>query len=182
METLVGDGRIDPALTGETDPARRELPPAVAARVHLDSGLLQGAIPSQATYREDVFEFRTDGSSRLRQPLTDTFQWTLQTRAAAVVIEITPSAGGATKRLLLAPSAAPHRVFISNLPAESPSHTHQHHAMSEEEIGALHFGAYYNLLLHDPVNRPLPSLAQLRDRRGSGFSGPIFCPPAVFSR
>jgi len=179
MKALVGDGRIDPALIGES-----RLPRSVAARIHLDAGLLEGAIPSQETYRDDLFEFRGRGSERtIRQAVTDTIQWTLKTEAAAVVIEITPVSGGPTKRLLLAPSATPHRVYVSNLPAENPSHEQAHHAMSNEEMGALHFGAYYTLLLNEPADKPLPELWHPTDRqKGSGFSRPFICPPAMFSR
>lgn len=181
MKTLAGDGRIDPAFTG--DSAQDRLPRSVAARIHLDAGLLQGAIPSQETYRDDVFEFRSDGTGRaLRQALTDTIQWTLQTEAAAVVIEITPVGGGPAKRLLLGPSASPHRLYVSNLPAENPSHEAAHQGMSDEEMGALHFGAYYTLLLNEPADKPLPALWRpLGDRKGAGV-GPVFCPPAQFTR
>jgi hypothetical protein len=150
----------------------------------LDAGLLAGGIPSQASYRDDVFEFRSGGSRRgARQPLTDTIHWTLETDSAAVVIDITPLAGGPAKRLLLAPSAAPHRVFVSNLPAESASDASDHHAMSDEEMGALHFGAYYKLLLNEPADKPLPQLWRQRmGRKGAGLVRPSFCPPAVFSQ
>jgi hypothetical protein len=183
MKALVGDGRIDPALTGSDDPANH-LPRSVAARIHLDAGLLQGAIPSQETYRDDLFEFRGDGSaSNVRQALTDTIQWTMQTEAAAVVVEIIPVGGGPAKRLLLAPSATPHRLYVSNLPAENPSHSDTHEAMGDEAMNALHFGAYYSLLLNAPTDKPLPELWHpLSGRKGSGFARPIFCPPAVFSR
>jgi hypothetical protein len=179
MKALVGDGRIDPALVGE-----RRLPRSVAARIHLDAGLLEGAIPSQETYRDDVFEFRSAKSERtLRQAVTDTIQWTLKTEAAAVVIEITPLNGGPTKRLLLAPSATPHRVYVSNLPAENPSQEHAHHAIGDEEMAALHFGVYYRLLLNEPVDKPLPQIWNPQGgRKGSGFIRPTICPPAMFSR
>jgi hypothetical protein len=159
------------------------MPRSVAARIHLDAGLLEGAIPSQETYRDDVFEFRGNGSRpSLRQALTDTIQWTLQTEAVAIVIDITPVGGGPAKRLLLAPSATPHRLFISNLPAENPSHADVHQAMSDEEMGALHFGAYYKLLLNEPVDKPLPQQWRPRHgQKGAGFLRPAFCPPAMFS-
>jgi len=184
MKTLVGDGRIDPAFTSNGDSAQNRLPRSVAARIHLDAGLLQGAIPSQPTYRDDVFEFRSDGSGHaLRQALTDTIQWTLQTEAAAVVIEITPVGGGLGKRLLLAPSATPHRLYVSNLPAENPSHTDAHQAMTDEEMGALHFGAYYSLLLNEPADKPLPAVWHpIAGRKGSGFARPALCSPAQFTR
>jgi hypothetical protein len=184
MKALVGDGRIDPVFTGKDNSAPNTLPRSVAARIHLDDGLLEGAIPSQETYRDDVFEFRGGTSqSTLRQALTDTVQWTLQSQAAAVVIEITPVSGGPAKRILLGPSAKPHRVFVSSLPAENPSHANDHHAMSDEQMGALHFGAYYSLLLNEPTDKPLPELQQPgRDRKGSGLARPLFCPPAMFSR
>lgn len=183
MKALVGDGRIDPALAGKDDSAT-SLPRSVAARVHLDAGLLQGAIPSQETYRDDVFEFRGNGAGgTLRQALTDTIQWTLQTDAVAVVIDITPMGGGPAKRLLLAPSATPHHLYVSNLPAENPSHENAHHAMNPEEMSAAHFGAYYKLLLNEPMDKPLPQLWQtLSGRKGSGFVRPAFCPPAMFNR
>ena len=182
MKALVGDGRVDPAFTGSGDSGPNVLPRSVAARIHLDAGLLQGAIPSQETYRDDVFEFRSAKSDHtLRQALTDTVQWTLQTDAAAVVIEITPVGGGQAKRLLLAPSATPHRLYVSNLPSESVAHDSVHHAMSDEEMGALHFGAYYGLLLNQPVDRPLPEVSHLR-QKGTGLIRPTMCPPAMFSR
>ncbi len=183
MEALVGDGRIDPALTGDDDSTQKHLPRSVAARIHLDAGLLQGAIPSQQAYRDDVFEFRGSGSGRtLRQALTDTVQWTLQTEAAAVVIEITPVGGGQGKRLLLAPSATPHRLHVSNLPAENTSHD-SHQAMSDEDMSALHFGAYYALLLNQPADKPLPELWRpVGGRKGSGFGRPAICGAAIFTR
>jgi hypothetical protein len=182
MSTLVGDGRIDPSLTTADLQAVTALPKSVAARIRLDSGLLQGAMPSHEAYRSDVFEFKSSGSPRvLRQPLTDTVQWTLQSDAGAIVIDIIPVAGGATKRLLLAPSAAPHRLFVSNLPAENRSHDGNHRAMSDDEMGALHFGAYYKLLMNEPTDKPLPELWH-DARRGAGLLHTTMCPPAMFTR
>jgi hypothetical protein len=182
MKALVGDGRIDPALTAMDGQTAMGLPKSVAARIHLDSGLLQGAIPSHDAYRSDVFEFKSNGSARgPRQPLTDTVEWTLDSDAGAVVIDIISLAGGATKRLLLAPSAAPHRLFISNLPAENRSPGHAHAAMSDEEMGVLHFGAYYKLLMNEPRDMPLPEVWRDR-RRGAGLSASVLCPPAMFTR
>jgi hypothetical protein len=184
MAALVGDGRIDPALMDESAGVHKTLPRSVAARIHLDAGLLEAAIPSQETYRDDVFEFRSGRSAHtLRQAVTDTMQWTLTSEAAAVVIDITPVNGGPTKRLLLAPSATPHRLFVSNLPAEGPSHAFADHAMSDEEMTAAHFGAYYALLLNEPGEKPLPELSRpVGERKGSGFGRPFICPPATFRR
>jgi hypothetical protein len=182
MATLAGDGRIDPALLGGGDASPAALPRAVAARIHLDAGLLEAAMPSQSIHREDMFEFRSVGSERtLRQALTDTVQWTLKADTAAIVIDIVPAGGGPTKRLLLAPSAVPHRVFISNLPAANAAHGDALHAMSDEQVGALHFGAYYKLLLEQPALVLLPTPA--RDvRKGAGLIRNQFCPAARFSR
>jgi len=184
MTALVGDGRIDPALMGTDDSVHGRLPGSVAARIHLDAGLLQGAIPSQQSYRDEVFEFKSDGSDRtLRQALTDTIQWTLQTEASAVVIEITPMRGGQAKRLLLAPSATPHRLYVSNLPAENSSDAMAHHAMSDEEMSTLRFGAYYTLLLTEPRDRPSPELWHpVGGRKATGLIRPVVCSPAMFSR
>ena len=182
MSALVGDGRIDPTLTAMDGQIARGLPRSVAARIHLDSGLLQASMPSHRAYRNDLFEFKSNGSTPVpRQPLTDTIEWTLHSDAGAVVIEIIPVDGGATKRLLLAPTAVPHRLSISNLPAENRSAGPAHHAMSEEEMGALHFGAYYKLLMNEPVDKPLPEV--WRDhRRGAGLADSTMCPPAMFTR
>lgn len=182
MKTLVGDGRINPSLLGASD-AAPSLPPSVAARIYLDAGLLEGTIPSQETYRDDLFEFKSGASgSPLRQALTDTVQWTLRTEAAAVVIELTPVGGGETKRLLLAPSATPHRLFVSNLPAENSAHSSSH-ATHGEEMGSLHFGAYYTLLMQQPTLMPLPTLSSAaQPRKGVSGARPIFCHPAMFSR
>ena len=98
------------------------------------------------------------------------------------MIEIVPVAGGPTKRLLFAPSATPHRVFISNLPTENPSHADTH-AMSEEDMSALHFAAYYTLLLNEPPERPCPSSGDAqRDTKGLASFGRLFCPGALFTR
>ena len=182
MTTLVGDGRIDPALLDDGDPAGTGLPRSVAARIHLDSGLLEGGIPSEASYRDDLFEFRSSRGTH-RQAMTDTVQWTFESGANAVAIDIIPAGGGPAKRLLLAPSATPHRVNVSNLPLEDQSHAEAHPAMSENEIIALHFGAYYNLLLKEPADRALPELRHSNERpSGSGFLRPAFCGLAKFSR
>jgi hypothetical protein len=181
MQTLAGDGRIDQALIGTDGAAGSPLPHAVAARVLLDAGRLEAGVPSQAIYRDDVFEFRSAGNEpRLRQALTDTIQWSFESDAATVVIEITPATGGPVKRLVLKPSATRHSLFVSNLPADNGK-ADAHHAMTDEQMAALHFGAYYELLRNKPANRPLPRLWR-GPRTGTGMMGPVFCPPAIFLR
>ena len=183
MQALVGDGRIDPALLASGHDATKGLPASLAARIHLDDGLLEGAMPSQEAHRDDVFEFRTSTAPGLRQALTDTLQWNLRAETAAIVIDIVPAAGGPSKRLLLAPSAAPHRIFISNLPAEIAAHAGGAHSMSDEEAGALHFAAYYTLLRRQPVETPLPMPARHEHaRKGAGNIRNGICPPARFTR
>jgi hypothetical protein len=183
MKALVGDGRIDPALIGESG-AGSDLLPQVAARIHLDAGLLEAAIPSQEAFRDDVFEFRSVGSAPVvRHALTDTIQWTLRSEASAVVIDIISRTGGPTRRLLLAPSAVPHRIFVSNLPAQNTSHSDALHGMSDEAMGALHFGVYYKLLMRHPAFTPLPTPShETHPRKGTGMIQSQICPPARFSR
>jgi hypothetical protein len=182
MEALVGDGRIRPDLV-VTDGARRGLPRAIASRIHLEAGRLEGAIPSHEVARDDVWEFRSVGQEpRLRQAMTDTMRWSLEADTSAVVIEIIPVAGGPIKRLVLAPSAAPHPLFVSNLPAETAPHE-AHHAMSDSEMGALHFGAYYKLLLNEPNDPPMPRLwLHPAARKGAGLRRTAFCGGARFRR
>lgn len=179
MKDLVGDGRIAPSLIDSEDTGK--LPASVATRIHLDSGLLEAAIPSHEAFRSQVFELKALGSDRpARQALTDTVRWTLQTEAAAIIIDITPVGGGETKRLLLAPSKTTHRAYVSNLPVENPSHAHS--ALSDAELGAVHFGAYYTLLMNEPADKPVPTVAATSNgRKGTGFVHSGFCPPALFT-
>ena len=175
MQALTGDGRIDPALIA-TDTA---LPDRVAARVLLDRGRVQAGIPSQKVFRDRLWEFAdADGAPRLRQALTDAVVWTLDNGPGAVVVEIASMDGTNVKRLVLAPGHAPHQLFISNLPADA-----MHHALSEDEMAALHFGAYYELLMEPPGDRPLPRpWAGPSRRKAVGLIGTTLCPPALFRR
>ena len=183
MKALVGDGRINPAVLGNGLLTPSGLPRSLSARIYLDAGLLEGALPSQETYREELFEFRGSASERpARQALTDTVQWSLRTDAAAMVIDLVPAAGGETKRLLFAPSTLPHRLFVSNLPAENSVHSGSHATNGEDMIG-LHFAAYYALLLERPSLMPLPTLASAEgSRKGVSAIRPIVCHLAMFSR
>ena len=181
MTALTGDGRIDPRSSGRRDTPTTALPQRVAARVYLDGGRLEAGIPSQRIFRDRMFEFRGAGTEpKLRQALTDAVVWSLDSDSRTVVVEIVPSDGGPVKRLVLARNGAPRELFISNLPSENlPAGTH--HAVSEEEMAALHFGAYYELLMQPAADRPLPRLAP-RQRKGVGLTGTTMCPPALFSR
>ncbi len=180
MKTLTGDGRIDPALIAPDQAASTSLPRAVAARIHLDFGRLEAGIPSQEIHRDDIFEFRGTGAEpRHRQAMTDSMRWSLEADSATVVVEIIPVAGGPIKRLVLKPSATPHSLFVSNLPAENMPHD-VHHAMGTEQMAALHFGAYYKLLMNEPGDQPLPWVSQAR--KATGLGRPAFCGGAVFSR
>jgi len=179
MQALAGDGRIDPAFLAPGSDARSRL---VSARIRLDDGLIEGAIPSQASYAEDRFAFQ-GARGGLDQALTDAARWTLETGDAAVAIDVVPRKGGPAKRLLFAPSAEPHRLFVSNLPADNGASSHAGHGATGAEIAALHFGAYYDLLLLEPAARPLPMLVR-RDENpsGAGLARPFFCPPALFTQ
>ncbi len=182
MRVLTGDGRIDPSLIAGTEADENKLPRALAARFRLGGGRFDAAMPSQTSHRDDIFEFRAVGSEhRLRQAVTDTLSWTFESDALAVVIEITPVAGGPVRHLVLAGSTLPHRVFVSNLPAEN-THGHAHNSQTEAQLAALHFGAYYELLKVKPAVRPLPFLWMTRPRPATGVMGPLLCPPALFVR
>jgi hypothetical protein len=183
MARITGDGRIDPALLATGNGALSSLPRAVAARIHLDSGRLEAGMPTRDLYRSDIFEFRGVGAeSGIRQAVTDSIRWSLEADSPAVVIEIVPVAGGPIERLVLAPSTTPHALYVSNLPADNGSHEGRH-SLSNEEMGALHFAAYYKLLANEPGDKPLPWLWHPRSAaKGAGFSRVVFCPGAVFDR
>jgi hypothetical protein len=181
MKALTGDGRIDPALVATGDATPTALPQRVAARVFLDGGRLEAGMPSQKIFRDRVFEFRSAGTEpKLRQALTDAVVWSLDSGSRTVVVEIAPLDGGPVKRLVLAQNGTPHELFISNLPAENVPDA-LHHAMSEDEMAALHFGAYYELLQQPPADRPLPRLVP-RPRKAVGLMGTTMCPPALFAQ
>ena len=181
MKALAGDSRIDPALVDSTDGRAVRLPRATASRIHLDGGLLEAGIPSQATHRDEVFEFRSGaGEPRVRQALTDTIRWSLATNATSIVIEIERVADGSVRRLVLKPSATPHALFVSNLPNDNIAAS-AHHATSSEEMAALHFAAYYELLHQKPTDRPLPRPFVGAPWRATGMFGGPFCPPAMFT-
>jgi hypothetical protein len=183
MKALAGDSRIKTGSAGAHDAGSGTLPRGVSARIQLDDGRLEAGIPSQPTFRDEIFEFKgTAGEARLRQALTDTIRWSFETDASTVVIEVVRLADGAVKRLVLKPSSAPHGLFISNLPAGNlPADAH--HALSDQEMAALHFGSYYELLLIDPAERPLPRLWHPPvERKATGIMGTMMCPPAMFSR
>jgi hypothetical protein len=179
LRSLGGDGRIAPELVD--DAPSGTLPSRLASRLRFDSGRFESGIPTQKSFRESVFEFASGGRApRLRQALTDTLRWTIDTEAP-VVIEIIPVDGGRVSRLVMTPGSSPHEIFVSNLPAENVSPEH-HHAVSEDEMAALHFGAYYALLNHPPDERPLPrQLPVIRNRRAAGLTGSTLCPPGNFS-
>lgn len=179
MTSIVGDGRIDVELLANTSGT---LPRGVAARVHLDGGLAEAGLPSREEYRDDVFEFAAGGNRRaLRQALTDTLRWSLETRAEVVVIEIASVSGGSVRRLILKPREAAHQVFVGNLPVHD-AQAHDQHMMSDAAFAALHFGVYYELLKYPPAERPLPRPWVAAKRNATGAMGPIICPPAVFLR
>ena len=79
MTSIAGDGRIDPELLTNS---AGTLPRGVAARIYLDTGLVEAGLPSRDEYRDDVFEFAANANRRaLRQALTDTLRWSLEKRA-----------------------------------------------------------------------------------------------------
>ena len=180
MGRIVGDGRIAPALLSAKG-GSTGLPRPISARIHLDGGRLEAGMPTQHAHRAEVFEFRGRGeASKLRQAMTDVVRWSLEAEAGAVVIEIAPVDGGPSRKLVLAPSTSPHVLYVSNLPTGSVADG-AHHAMSDERMGALHFGAYYKLLMNQPVDEPLPTISA-EARRGAGHIYPRICTPALFTR
>jgi hypothetical protein len=178
MASITGDGRIRPELLAN---AGGRLPRGVAARVHLDDGLIEAGLPSREEFRDEVFEFAADGRrGGIRQALTDTLHWRHETRSEAVIVEIVPASGGPARRLILRPRVEPHRVLIGNLPSHD-AQAHEAGAQLDQDVAALHFGAYYELLRRAPEARPMPRLLTPHERRATGVSvGPI-CPPARFT-
>ena len=133
---------------------------AVAARIHLDAGLVEAGIPSQATHRDDVFEFREPAlRPRLRQALTDTLRWSLETDAA----------GGRNRdrargrRSVEAPRAQAEcasRARSSSATCRLRTSRRWPTTLTNEEMAALHFGAYYELLQNSQRTARLPTLGR----------------------
>jgi hypothetical protein len=178
LQTLTGDGHIDPVLVDDTAGA---LPSRVSSRLRFESGRFEAGIPTQKSFREAVFEFTGEGGvPRLRQALSDTLRWSIEAEAP-VVIEIIPTDGGEARRLVLTPAKTPHEIFVSNLPSENVA-SEAHHLVSEDEMAALHFGAYYALLRNPPADRPLPRrVPNGAHRKATGLIGSSLCPPGNFS-
>jgi hypothetical protein len=180
MQQLTGDGRIDPALVAESGSSAGALSSRVASRVRLASGRLEAGIPSQRVFRESWFDFASPGrKTRLRQAVTDTVRWSLEADAPVVTIEIAPTDGRPIRRLVLAAGDVPHQLFVSNLPSENVGVGHDH-SVSEEEMAALHFGAYYELLLNQPDEKPTPRRSVRSRLEAVGLVGSTLCPPGHF--
>jgi len=177
MTAIAADGRVDPALARDGADEPTSLPRSAAARIHLTGGQLEAGLPSAEEFRSKVFEFRdATGKTLLRQALTDSFRWNLENATGAVVVEIIPSWGGPSRQLVFRPSAVPHRLFVSNLPAEADSHHAGlgHQGMTDGQAAALHFIAYYKLLRNEPADEPTPVVAPAA-RRGAGLTKTRFC-------
>jgi hypothetical protein len=188
MSALVAEGRIRPELVASPGDTPAAFPPGVAGRVVIDGGRVEAGLPTEKVYRGQVFEFRgARGEPRLRQAMTDTVLWNVASPDGPIVVEIIPVAGGTVKRLVFAPSAAPRRVFVSNLPADNAiDQGHGAHAHADDGEGsaaALHFDAYYELLENAPADRPIPMLARASStRKATGMARPLICTPVLFDR
>jgi hypothetical protein len=188
MSALVAEGRIRPELVASPDDTPAVFPRGVAGRVVIDGGRVEAGLPSERAYRGQVFEFRgARGEPRLRQAMTDTVRWTVDDREGPIVVEIIRLAGGSVKRLVFAPSAAPRRVFVSNLPADNGVNqghdAHAHADLGDASAAALHFDAYYELLENAPADRPIPMLAGAAStRKATGMARPLICSPVLFDQ
>lgn len=184
MALLAEEGRLRPSLILSPDDTPVVLPRGIAGRAVLDVGRVEAGLPTEETYRGQIFEFRgARGEPKLRQAMTDTIRWGLESEDGPIVVEIIPVAGGPVKRLVFAPGATPRHVFVSNLPSENGfGHGPHGHAASDDPI-ALHFGAYYELLEHEPADRPLPRVGRtVPVERGTGMMRPLICTPVWFEQ
>jgi hypothetical protein len=185
MSALAPEGRIRPSLVASPDDTPAVFPRGVAGRVVIDGGRLEGGLPSERAYRGQVFEFRgARGEPRLRQAMTDTVRWNVASPDGPIVVEIIPVGDGFVKRLVFSASSMPHRVYVSNLPADNgPGHEGHARAATGTSVTALHFDAYYELLEPSPAERPIPTLARVAPgRRATGMLRPLICTPVLFDR
>jgi hypothetical protein len=184
MNRLAGDGLLRPSLLARTDDTPSAFPRGIAGRVVLDGGRVEAGLPSEGTYRGEIFEFRgASGEPRLRQALTDTVRWRVESDDGPIVLEIIPISGGPAKRLVFVPGAV-RNAYVSNLPTGNGlGGSHHAHAASDDQVVALHFGAYYELLEHVPADRALPRVTgAVLPRRGTGMVRPLICTPALFDQ
>ena len=69
---------------------------------------------------------------------------------------------------------------MSNLPSQSGLAA-AHAGHDDDELAALHFGAYYDLLAGPPEARPIPRrVAAPVARKSTGLIGSTLCPPGRF--
>jgi hypothetical protein len=191
LQRICGDGEIARGLSSFDSPlggGSAPVPAVVAGRMRLLGGVLEGAIPSWDEHRRVEYRFASgQGRPAVSQPLTDTIRWSVAHDAVAggnyLALDLVPLRGDRrpeTRALMLAQRGRICRLAISNLPTENPD-AQAHHEMSSDEMVALHFGAYYELLRVKPNERPLPRIAiGPDDRKATGAMGRPLCPPAWF--
>jgi len=188
MQRICGDGEIARGLSSLDSPlsgGTASVAELVSGRIRFSGGALGGALPSREEHRLVEYRFSHRDGSILTQPLTDTIRWSVTHDAGGnyLALDLVPLRrnGKATRSLMLPQRGRACRVAISNLPTENPD-GQAHHAMSMDEMAALHFGAYYKLLHHQPADQPVPQLIVPRERRATGaWVGPV-CPPAMFTQ
>jgi hypothetical protein len=185
MTRRADEGRVRSTLIAATDGSPGSFPRGVAGRVVLDRGRAEAGLPTLEAYRGEVFEFRgARAGPRLRQAITDTIRWDLEADEGPIVVEIVPVSGGDVKRLVFRSGATPRRAFVSNLPSDNGAgDAHHRHPASDDDVAALHFGAYYELLEHPPADRPLPRVYSAAPaRKGTGLMRPLICTPVWFEQ
>lgn len=189
LQRICGQSTIAPGLSSLGSASTGAQPPRqIRGRVRFGGGLLEGAIPSAQIHRDKIFQFSTgEGSEVHRQPLTDTLRWSLSNQDRSdgsnyVVVDLVSLREGrqATRTLMLSDRGRACRLSISNMPVHDDGAASQHG--TEEEMAALHFGAYYKLLRKQPADQPLPRLWVPPADRRLGLGGPVMCPPARFTR
>lgn len=190
MARICGQGLIDGGLSSlEAAPGsieRAQVPPIVRGRIRFAGGTLEGAIPSQELSRNVVYGFAQPGREDYSQPLTDTVRWRLALDPASIgnylAVDLVPLRGDRndTRTLIVSAKGRSCRLSVSNLPTATGAHAPSRHAMSDDEMSALHFGVFYKLLRERPASTPLPVPIKAARRIGVAGIRPAHCPPALF--
>ncbi len=186
MKALAGDGRIDPSLVDETRQRRAAFRSAVAARIHLDAGLVEAGIPSQTlTATTSSSSGAPSEPPKLRQALTDTMRWSLEHGRGAIVVDRDRPRDGASPVEAARAHADVRRateLFVSNLPAENG--VSRRSSRGDERRDG---GAPLRRLLQAARRPPRRTgrcrgWAPPRRARGSRNDGHDLLPPGAFTR